>query len=44
MLTMMELRAYARAHEEKPDDGPGASLLWEVKAERKRLQDAGKLK
>ena len=37
----MEMRNYAQALREKPDEGPAADLLWEVKAEVKRMKDAG---
>lgn len=40
----MEMRAYAYAHREKPTDGPGAELLWEVKGELKRAKDAGEIR
>ncbi len=37
----MEMRSYARALREKPSEGPAADLLWEVKAEVKRMKDEG---
>lgn len=43
MLTIFSMRAYAAAHRERSQDGPGAELLFEVKAEVSRMLKAGEI-